>query len=110
MNPDRLFDHMEDLLIYARHLTRDPDQAEDLVQDVVLNVLSREPCLSNVENPRRYMATMLRNLFLDQARKQYHSCWHHILVIGVGDKPRSSQKSKCQKMLSLIPPIENVGR
>lgn len=70
MDRDRLFDHLEDLLIYARHLTRDPDQAEDLVQDVVLNILAREPCLSDVENPRRYMAVMLRNLFLDQTRKK----------------------------------------
>lgn len=70
MNRDRLFDHLEDLLIYARHLTHDTDQAEDLVQDVVLHILSRDTCLSDVANPRAYMATTLRNLFLDQTRKR----------------------------------------
>jgi RNA polymerase sigma-70 factor (ECF subfamily) len=70
MNRNKLFDHLEDLLVYARHLTRDLEQAEDLVQDVVLHILSRDTCLSDVENPRAYMATTLRNLFLDQARKR----------------------------------------
>jgi RNA polymerase sigma-70 factor (ECF subfamily) len=70
MNHDKLFDHLEDLLVYARHLTRDREQAEDLVQDVVLHILSRETCLSDVANPRAYMATTLRNLFLDQTRKR----------------------------------------
>ena len=69
MNRYKLFDHLEDLLVYARHLTRDRDKAEDLVQDVVIHILSRETCLSDVENPRRYMAATLRNLFLDQIRK-----------------------------------------
>ncbi|MDB4558621.1 sigma-70 family RNA polymerase sigma factor [Amylibacter sp.] len=70
MNHDKLFDHLEDLLVYAHHLTRDREQAEDLVQDVVLHILSRETCLSDVANPRAYMATTLRNLFLDQTRKR----------------------------------------
>lgn len=70
MNPDKLFDHLEDLLIYAHHLTRNREQAEDLVQDVVLHILSRDACLSDVENPRAYMARTLRNLFLDQTRKR----------------------------------------
>ena len=70
MDRNRLFDHLEDLLVYARHLTRDRDLAEDLVQDVVLHILSRDTCLSDVSNPRAYMATTLRNLFLDQTRKK----------------------------------------
>ena len=70
MNRDKLFDHLEDLLVYAHHLTRDREQAEDLVQDVVLHILSRDTCLSEVANPRAYLATTLRNLFLDQTRKR----------------------------------------
>ncbi len=29
MNHDKLFDHLEDLLVYARHLTHDHEQAEE---------------------------------------------------------------------------------
>ena len=66
---DRLFDHLEDLHIYALHLTRDPDLAEDLVQDTVCQMLSRDVSLADVGNPRAYLAAILRNLWIDRARR-----------------------------------------
>lgn len=67
--PDRLFDHLEDLHIYARHLTRDADKAQDLVQDAVCHMLSRDVSLIDVAHPRAYLATILRNLWRDQLRR-----------------------------------------
>ena len=65
---NRLFDHLEDLHLYARHLTRDMDRADDLVQDVVLHLLSKDAPLEALDNPRAYMARSLRNLHYDQSR------------------------------------------
>lgn len=67
--PDRMFDHLEDLHIYARRLTRDADKAQDLVQDAVCHMLSRDVSLLDVDNPRAYLAAILRNLWLDQRRR-----------------------------------------
>lgn len=69
MDSSRLFDHLEDLHIYARRLTRDGDRAQDLVQDTLCHVLARGVSLADVENPRAYLATVLRNLWHGQHRK-----------------------------------------
>lgn len=70
MNTDRLFDHLEDLQVYARHLTRDPDAAQDLVQDTLCHVLDRDLPLHDVAAPRAYLAAVLRNLWRDQCRRK----------------------------------------
>lgn len=69
MNTDRLFDHLEDLQIYARHLTRNADTAQDLVQDTLCHVLARDLPLHDVEKPRAYLAAVLRNRWRDQCRR-----------------------------------------
>lgn len=69
MDRTRLFDHLEDLQVYARRLTRDRDLAQDLVQDTICHVLARDLSLADVEHPRAYLAAVLRNLWRDQYRR-----------------------------------------
>ncbi len=64
-----IFQHLETLKIYARHITGDRDQAEELLQDVILHVLSHPVRESEVEHPKAYFKTILRNRFLDQCRR-----------------------------------------
>jgi RNA polymerase sigma-70 factor (ECF subfamily) len=106
MNPDRLFDHLEDMHIYARHLTRDIDLAQDLVQDVVLHILSRESCLSDVKNPRSYMAAVLRNLFLDQKRKNKRSP----MVVPLGDHDAADLSYDALSDLACAETLAAIGR
>ncbi len=64
-----IFQHLETLKIYARHITGDRDQAEELLQDVILHVLSHPVEESEVEHPKAYFKAILRNRFLDQCRR-----------------------------------------
>ncbi|GGA30462.1 RNA polymerase sigma factor [Neptunicoccus cionae] len=106
MNRDKLFDHLEDLLVYAHHLTRNRDQAEDLVQDVVLHILSRETCLSDVEHPRRYMAVILRNLFLDQTRKKGRAPSH----VPIDDQDPEDENADVYGALACAQTLAAIGR
>ncbi|MEM6619265.1 MAG: sigma-70 family RNA polymerase sigma factor [Pseudomonadota bacterium] len=70
MSADRLFDHLEDLHVYALRLTRDRTEAEDLVQDTVAHVLARGVSLAEVDSPRAYLAAVLRNRWRDGLRRR----------------------------------------
>ncbi len=69
MEPETLCEHLKSLQIYARHLTRDPASADDLLQEVALQVLSRPHRDQEVEHPKAYLKTMLRHRYIDQHRK-----------------------------------------
>ena len=54
---------------YARALLRDQNAADDLVQDSLERALSRMGNWRSGENPRRWLFTIMHNLFVDQFRK-----------------------------------------
>ncbi|MEP9388896.1 RNA polymerase sigma factor [Mesorhizobium sp. KR9-304] len=54
---------------YARALLRDPDSADDLVQDCLERALARMDNWRTGDNPRRWLFTIMHHLFVDQARK-----------------------------------------
>lgn len=54
---------------YARLLVRNPSEADDLVQDCLLRALEKWPTIAQVENLRRYLFSMLHNLFIDGTRR-----------------------------------------
>lgn len=54
---------------YARALLRDKDAADDLVQDSLERALARLGHWRTDENPRRWLFTIMHNLFIDQFRK-----------------------------------------
>ena len=55
---------------YAVGLTRDPDRADDLVQETFIRAMSHLTLLSELQVPqqRAWLYRTLRNLFVDQAR------------------------------------------
>lgn len=54
---------------YARALLRDRDAAEDLVQDSLERALSRMANWTAGDTPRRWLLTIMHNLFVDQLRR-----------------------------------------
>jgi RNA polymerase sigma factor (sigma-70 family) len=63
--------HYADLLAWALRLTGgDRDAAEDLVHDLFVHVVSGQPDLDAIENPKGYLRTSLRNLHFSNARRE----------------------------------------
>ena len=55
---------------YARALTRDDTQAEDLVHDALVRALERQHTLRPQSNLRTWMMTVLHNVFIDGQRRR----------------------------------------
>ncbi len=63
----------DELLGYARSVTRSEDNAEDLVQEVMLRLWDMRSRLSSEGRLKSLAMTMVRNMFLDQQRHESHS-------------------------------------
>lgn len=63
----------DELLGYARSVTRSEDNAEDLVQEVMLRLWDMRERLSSEGRLKSLAMTMVRNMFLDQQRHESHS-------------------------------------
>ena len=55
---------------YARSLMREPDRADDLVQDCLERAFARMTNWQTGDNPRRWLFTIMHNIFIDQVRKE----------------------------------------
>lgn len=53
---------------YSRALLRDPAEADDLVQDCLARALARIDQWREGESPRRWLFTILHNLYVDRTR------------------------------------------
>jgi RNA polymerase sigma-70 factor (ECF subfamily) len=54
---------------YARSLTRDPVQAEDLVQDALVRAYDRRATFRTGGSPRGWLLSVLHNTFIDHKRR-----------------------------------------
>ncbi|WP_018259754.1 sigma-70 family RNA polymerase sigma factor [Methylobacterium sp. WSM2598] len=55
---------------YARALTRDPAQADDLVHDALVRALEHQSSLKSGTNLRTWLMTVLHNAFIDGQRRR----------------------------------------
>lgn len=69
LTPSELETEIPHLRRYARHLTGDPDRADDLVQDCLLRALTRAHRFQPGSNLRAWLTTILRNLHVDSHRR-----------------------------------------
>jgi RNA polymerase sigma-70 factor (ECF subfamily) len=60
---------IEPLRHYARSLTRDASQAEDLVQDTLVRAYERQTTFRASGNLRAWLLSVLHNTFMDQRRQ-----------------------------------------
>lgn len=66
---DLVYVHWDALYRYALRLTRDPQQAEDLVQDTLTKAFKAFDRLKDQTNHRAWSFTILRNTFVSRMRK-----------------------------------------
>jgi RNA polymerase sigma-70 factor (ECF subfamily) len=64
-----ILQYLKDLKAYAYSLSREPEAAEDLVQDTVLRALSNRDKFDSKTNLRAWLFTILRNQFLTRMRQ-----------------------------------------
>ena len=67
---DKLEPHIPALRRYARVLARDDHAADDLVQDCLERAINRWHLRRNEGDPRAWLFTILRNLFLGDVRRR----------------------------------------
>lgn len=62
--------HLQRLYHHAYRLTNSPDDAEDLVQDLLLRLYEKKIDLENIEKPVHWLIRSLHNQFIDNYRKK----------------------------------------
>lgn len=68
---DALVRHIPELRRYARALTRNSTDADDLVQDCMARILEKSPPWRRVQNPRAYLFSVMHNIYVDQVNGAY---------------------------------------
>jgi len=68
---DELADELPGLLRYARTLVREPERAEDLVQDTVVRALERADSFRAESSLRTWLHRILHNLAVDGGRRRH---------------------------------------
>ena len=83
MDDTDLLDFVDGLYGYAMTITRNPTDAEDLVQETCLRAIPRMRSLRPESNLKSWLFTILRNIHLNQRRKQ--RCVPKVLAIDADD-------------------------
>ncbi|MBQ1521055.1 MAG: RNA polymerase sigma factor [Clostridia bacterium] len=66
----RYADDMRSLSALARSIVRDAGEAEDVLQDVMLKLLSGQDKLGDIENPAAFLRRAVRNEAIDHLRRR----------------------------------------
>lgn len=64
-----VFSMQSNLMAFAMKLTLDKDEAQDLVQDTNLKALNNEAKFVDSSNPKGWMLTIMRNIFINNYRR-----------------------------------------
>jgi RNA polymerase sigma-70 factor (ECF subfamily) len=68
---EAMIEHLPKLRAYALSLTRQPAQADDLVQDTIVKAWTRFDSFCPGTNLRSWLLAILRNTFLSDLRRQH---------------------------------------
>lgn len=77
--------HIPALYRFAYHLAGNPDDAEDLVQDLLLRLYPRRDELAGIDKLRPWLARVLYRLHIDRGRRQRRS---PVVYAEIGAGPR----------------------
>lgn len=69
-DPADIVAHLPSLRSYARALTRDPVDADDLVQDALLRAYERAATYRRDHPLKSWLLTIVHNLFIDRRRRE----------------------------------------
>jgi len=64
--------YLQGMYRQAYRLTTNQDDAEDLVQDLLMRLFEKKVDLSEIERPQSWLMRSLYNLFIDDLRKKNH--------------------------------------
>jgi RNA polymerase sigma-70 factor (ECF subfamily) len=98
---------------YARFLTRNSDQASDLVQDCLERALSRASLYQPETDLRAWLFTMMRNLFINQKRseKRAREYGERIKMDGIAvERPRQIDRLMLSELSSAIDQLGSSER
>lgn len=73
---EQLVDQVPRLRRYARALMRDPEQADDLVQDTIVRALSRTELFRNGTDLRAWLFSIMHNTYVNTVRKASAQATH----------------------------------
>ncbi|MEW7989767.1 MAG: sigma-70 family RNA polymerase sigma factor [Candidatus Thiodiazotropha sp.] len=92
-----LIENIPHLRRYARSLTRDRHQSEDLVQDCLDRALSRMSQWQRDTNLRAWLFTIMHNLHVSSLRGRRHStAWESLEQSETADQRQSGQEGMIQ--------------
>ncbi len=90
----------------AWRLTGNAEEAEDLTQEVYAQLWTKRESLSGISNPIAYCSVLVRNLYLNQVRKQRVETTEMARELFVVDgnilEDAIEQKQACEQVMRLI--------
>ena len=90
----------------AWRLTGNAEEAEDLTQEVYAQLWTKRESLSGISNPIAYCSVLVRNLYLNQVRKQRVETTEMARELFVADgnilEDAIEQKQACEQVMRLI--------
>ena len=90
----------------AWRLTGNAEEAEDLTQEVYAQLWTKRDSLSGISNPIAYCGVLVRNLYLNQVRKQRVETTEMARELFVADGNRLEeaieQRQACEQVMRLI--------
>ena len=90
----------------AWRLTGNAEEAEDLTQEVYAQLWTKRESLSGISNPIAYCGVLVRNLYLNQVRKQRVETTEMARELFVADGNRLEdaieQRQACEQVMRLI--------
>ena len=104
-----LVDTLPHLQRYAWHLTRNRDDAEDLVQDCVERALMKSELFEQGTSLRAWMFTMMRNLFINGARHRSVTDKHAASVQMRGDQSSAPSQHDSVMLSRTFEAIESLS-
>ena len=63
--------HYKELCLFGLRFIQDLDTVEDVVQNVFLNIMTKDILLQSIQNPRAYLYTAVRNACLKQVKHSH---------------------------------------
>lgn len=101
------------LLTVARRITRNAQDAEDVVQDVCLKIWHRRDEFGQFENVEAYSVTMTKNMSIDKLRARHPDSDEDALLTKAGNERLPDQlleekdsHTAIRRIIEMLPPIQ----